>query len=134
MFIRIIAYICVIGLLFIIEHSFGLTSQLGLGGQLEAGVLFSVYLICLYMEIKQCIINKKEYQYTCHRCFIFSFVIGLIWGFLISFLEGHHPYANLSIIVVLIANYILVGILFGLVGILFTKVAWKYRVLIQGKR
>lgn len=133
MLLRLVAYICLIGLLFVIEYLFSFSSHLELGGLLEGVILFFTFLVFLYIEANESIKKSKKYEYARRRCLIFSFTIGVIWGILMSFAEGRHPYINFKLICVIILNYIFFGSIFSLIGLLYIKLLWKFRILIDHK-
>jgi hypothetical protein len=131
MFIKILIYICVIMLLFTIERLFDKYISVEYSSFVDITVIFTTYIVLLYIEIRTLIANQKTYTYIRHKCFLFSFVIGFILGVLMSFADGRHPFHDFTLILLLFANYILTGAIFGIIGLFLLKVIYRrFQILV----
>jgi hypothetical protein len=124
--IGVLAYLLLVIGLATGERYLGILTKVGLSeGPYLAMILFGVYLVLLYLEVRSARKAKETYDVARRKSSRFSFSIGVVWGFVMSFAAGfHYELGPLDILLVLIACAG-VGSLFCLLGRGLTKILWN---------
>jgi len=131
MILIIILYVLLVLGSIILEREFGIFERVGIcvgvsGHIFFFSILLGIVPFMLYLEVKSRKRKGKNYDEIMKSGFILSFSVGFFWGILFSFSHGVPSLLDsLSNILGLLIIYALWGVVFGLVGMGFTKLLCK---------
>lgn len=127
MIIRILVYIF-IEMALLIWHKYGVYPMLDISSGLSIPILlFAIYLLMLYYELQYRFQRKISGRSIIYAGSLFSFWIGTTWGIMMTFAAGYNPNYQSSIYLVLPLNGLLIGILFAILGVGISSIAYSVR-------
>ncbi|MGV1099029.1 hypothetical protein ACUUL3_06405 [Thiovibrio sp. JS02] len=88
MAIKIILYILIILFIGVLEHLLRISHEIF--RLFSPLVLIGVYFVMLKAEVKKMLAIGYSYDKITKNGFVFSFCIGILWAFLMSFAAGFH--------------------------------------------
>lgn len=123
--VMVILYVFIVLSLIMIEQYYSILTKSGLStGPYVAILLFCIYVVMLFFEVRVRKRKNTPYDVTLRKSFIFSFSIGVIWGVMMSFAAGfHYRFSPLDVVLMLV-GYIAIGFLFGFLGRKISDIVW----------
>jgi quinol-cytochrome oxidoreductase complex cytochrome b subunit len=125
MILKIFLYSAIIFAVLITEYSYNWFNPTTVNTLLVLLCFFIIYVFLLYIEIIFRKNKRENFESVRKKVFVFSFWIGVVWGIMLSFLDGIPRIYNLLTFILLITNYVMMGLIFGLIGRVLLGKLWN---------
>jgi hypothetical protein len=119
-----IIYVFAVSGLILGEKRYNVLSMFDISEKLFALFIFIFCIVLLYVGFKRQTIRGDDYALLKKKCFSFSFLVGLFWGIIMSYSEGP---LKMNDSILLLINYIVIGVIFGFIGLFLNKLMWIFR-------